>query len=311
MGTQRFRIHGLIVESQIALPAALFGGAAEPDLEIRVGEFVSKAPLESAVLASREEPIRFRIWRTDDGYVVDSAPAAFKIDLALRHIVAQPKGCPTEALALHLLGPALTAVVMLRGGTVLHASAVRSELGATLLAGPSGSGKSTLCALLCGAGSAMLADDAARVEPRRAGWIVHRAAIELRLRDDVAELASCFPDRRVRKSGDGRVALACPAPDVYDEAPLRQVLFTHFDRDAPTLGIRRLTPRDASIAILRNLRIGSWCSPDILRQQTRIATDLARTTEAFDVTVPPTAPGVSLPSSFRELVLGPGTRDRP
>ncbi len=70
-----------------------------------------------------------------------------------------PESSSLEGTASYLLGPVLGAVLLLRGVTCLHASAVAVEGRAVAFVGPSGAGKSTTAAALAGRGCAVLADD--------------------------------------------------------------------------------------------------------------------------------------------------------
>ena len=73
--------------------------------------------------------------------------------------VTWPDALTPEDAATYLLGPVMGFVLLLRGTTCLHASAVRIGDQAVALLGPSGAGKSTTAAAFAKAGFAVLTED--------------------------------------------------------------------------------------------------------------------------------------------------------
>lgn len=284
MERYRYRIHGLTVDSEIALPALLAEGANSPRvsvvLEMNLRELSQG---EGEIYAARDEPQRFRVWRNPDGFMIEASAATAHIDCALSRVrVAPANRSPESALGQFVLGSALSAVVVLGGGLVLHASAACSKAGALVVAGPSGAGKSTLCAMLCRAGFELLADDAVRIEPTPSNWLVHQGATEVRLREDVIP-AFDLSDWVVRPTPDGRLAVG--APPSRRSRNLRCVVFPRFTDAATMPSVRELSAREAAVLLLRNLRIGSWRDAAVLREQTRAVAEVARTVTAFEVTL--------------------------
>lgn len=308
MVRQRYRVHGLVVESEVVLPAVLAEPAEAPiDLTISLEHGPpGREPAEAELLACRAFPQKFRIWRSAAGYRLEAPQGVMVIDASRRgaRIIASVE-TPADTLALLIMGPGLAAVVALSGGLVLHSSAVAINGRATVLAGPSGSGKSTLGALLCQVGYQVMADDAARVERSLRGWVVHQAAVELRLRDGAAALA---PVGAARTTTDGRLAIRPPGTGHEVPATLARMLFLVRDGASDLPSLRALGSRDAAVHLLRNLRVGSWRDADVLRAQTRLVADLARSVEAFEVALPlADAPPPGLGARLHDLL---GDRSR-
>lgn len=284
MERHRYRIHGLIVDSEVALPASPAEDACSPSVTVAFAKDLLGSNLDQAeICAGRDEPQRFRIWRTRDGFIVETAAAIAHIDPELSRLrVAPSSGCPQSALGQFILGPGLSAVVVLGGGLVLHASAACSPTGALVVAGPSGAGKSTLCALLCRAGFEMLADDAVRVEATSSSWVAHQGATEVRLREDVVPVFD-LSEWLVRPTPDGRLAVRAPVS--RGPRKLRGLLFPRLTAAATMPTLRTLSARETAVLLLRNLRIGSWREPAILREQTHAVAELARTAAAFELSM--------------------------
>ncbi len=71
-----------------------------------------------------------------------------------------------EDTAAYLLGPIMGFVLLLRGGTCLHGSAIAIGNQAVALVGPAGAGKSTTAAAFANLGSAILTDDIVTLNQR-------------------------------------------------------------------------------------------------------------------------------------------------
>ena len=173
--------------SSITLPfAASPGPAGEPDVTVRPGETPARLPG-----AARGTP-----------HVFEAAPGAALLHVAgvacyfvtPREIVVEPRGGSDEDVVTFLVGPALAALLQMRGVLTLHAAAVEMDAGAVLLLGGSGAGKSALAAALVERGHALLADDVTGLAPAAGDVLALPAFPRLRLWADVLPAA----DRRRR-----------------------------------------------------------------------------------------------------------------
>ncbi len=153
--THRYRICGLTVASDLALPGARpadFDGA--PEVTIR------RAPVPQSLEAAT---IVRSNWEAADGrYLFRAARAGRFLLLNGREISYEPSGAPADC-AVYLLGSVFGMLLHQRGHVVLHASAVEVAGKVALFCGRSGAGKSTLAAALGRAGHAVLNDDVSAI----------------------------------------------------------------------------------------------------------------------------------------------------
>ena len=173
--------------SSVTLPfAASPGPAGEPDVTVRPGETPESLPG-----AARGTP-----------HVFEAAPGAALLHVAgvaryfvtPREIVVEPRGGSDEDVVTFLVGPALAALLQMRGVLTLHAAAVEMDAGAVLLLGGSGAGKSALAAALVERGHALLADDVTGLAPAAGDVLALPAFPCMRLWADALPAA----DRRQR-----------------------------------------------------------------------------------------------------------------
>lgn len=111
------------------------------------------------------------------------------IDTAGTHVwCSRAPGATIEDLATYLTGPILGFVLRRRGYLSLHASAVQTGTGATIMAGPHGAGKSTIAAALALRGCPLITDDVLHVRKTAAGWMAEPFAGGLKLWPDSVAL---------------------------------------------------------------------------------------------------------------------------
>ena len=161
------RIHGLAIESSVALPGLARTDVTRADVSL---ELVDHIPARTAMrmryragsahdATSRveigDDPSGVTAFRYGDGSAFevthDQQPAR------IRAVIAP--GQTLEDLTAYLYGPVLGFVLRSWGRLALHASCVRIGDEAIVLAGPSGAGKSTTAAALAMRGRAVLSDD--------------------------------------------------------------------------------------------------------------------------------------------------------
>ena len=156
---ERRRLYGLEIESDLPLPCLPAAGGAT-DVTIR---WLGLAPPFAGPLPSRVPD-----WAREDGHWVLHYHDAHENVL---EFLVEPDGsavavrhcsdCDWPDFLPMLLGPALCAVLNLRGVPVLHGGAVCGEGGAVLLLGQAEAGKSTLTAAMVAEGAPLLCEELA------------------------------------------------------------------------------------------------------------------------------------------------------
>lgn len=228
---RRYRAYGVAVVSDIDLPEFVpWDGhdrpTAGPPISIRLGHVPSSltGAAGDAYLQARSDAFVLTIDGVARYLVRDGA-----------EIVIEPAAEASEHdVRVYLLGSCLGGLLHQRGLLVLHASAIASEHGATLLCGHSGSGKSTLLGALLRRGHRMLVDDVCAIIVDGAGRpVVHPAYPRTRLWADAAQKlgqdVAGLP--RTQRSMD-KFELQVPAHYWDEAAPMRQLyVLTSSERD--------------------------------------------------------------------------------
>ena len=194
MAAHSYAAFGLRWRSVIELPFAIPQDSAPPgetaDVAVRLGE--TPARLSGA---ARGTP---HCWDARPGQALLRVPGIARYLATPAEVTVEPHGGSADDLATFLIGPVLTALLQLRGMTVLRAAAVEVGAGAVLLLGDSGSGKSVLARALVARGHGLLADHATALTPAAGGRrpVVQPAYPHLRLWADSLPESSRGP--RVR-----------------------------------------------------------------------------------------------------------------
>ena len=181
---RRYRAYGVVVASDIDVPEFLPWDdrgpeAAGPPLSIRLGRVPERLPGAVGDAYFQACP---------DAFVLNVEGVARYLVRDGTDIVIEPAADASEHdVRVYLLGSCMGGVLHQRGLLVLHASAIATTSGATLLCGHSGVGKSTLLGELLRRGCCMLVDDVCAIAIDDAGRpVAHPAYPRTRLWADAA-----------------------------------------------------------------------------------------------------------------------------
>lgn len=297
-GARACRLHGFDILSEVDLHVRRPPSAGPPDITVLQGEPV---------------PATFDVTDVPDGElaaqwtVASGLTASFVNRPDGSHLLRFESVCDVvvdnraERVTVHLVdgvplamggvlvgGTVLSYVLMLRGETVLHASAVDVGGRAVAFVGSSGMGKTTLATLMCRDGGLLITDDVLRLVRRRSDGRDGCAlgATELRLRAAAAGLADTFAEGGShRPTADDRRALSVPAA-CEEDVPLAALLIPRPRRDSPELTVTRLRPATAAVALLRFPRILGVRDQRLLAGQFGQVMELAGRVPVFIADVP-------------------------
>lgn len=153
---------GWRVRSSLPLPELLPWTGEDRPVDIKID--VADIPVPTAV------PIlvlpHSRLWRNGDFLLELDGVGRFWVAQGRQVLVEPAPNCPEAELRAFMLGSVLGVLCHQRGLLPIHASAVRIDEVAVLIAGISGAGKSTLAAALGARGHALLSDDVAAIDPQ-------------------------------------------------------------------------------------------------------------------------------------------------
>jgi len=259
---RKYNLHGLILASTLELPELIgqqVDHDSEPDATIEVGDVPTE--ISNAELS-------------EEGFLIGSNEILIPIDGVARYlaqggrrIIIHPlAGASHELVRLFLYGAALSAFLLQRGLTPLHASAVVIADRAVAFAGPRGHGKSTLAASLIARGYAVLSDDKITVQPRPTGIFALPGPPILSLFPSAARATGQSRKNRVSDLKKfGKYSYLVPQPYMSTSARLTHVFFMDW-AEHPCVTISQLAPFEGLVQLRQNLNLGSMVGPLGLEQ---------------------------------------------
>lgn len=289
------RIHGLAIESSVALPGLARADVTQPDVSF---ELVDRLPPRTAArvrcragsaddATSRveitDDPSGLTTFRYGDGTVLEVAH--LERPAPIRAVIAP--GQTLEDLTAYLYGPVLGFVLRSWGRLALHASCVRVDDGAILLAGPSGAGKSTTAAALASRGLPVLSDDLTALTTDADSTLAWPAFDHLRLwpaaervvleSGSLERITPTWDKRRFPLAGSAFAAEPCPVRAII-------VLGARTSADRPTVG--GMTPA-AAVVTLATMTYANYILDARMRATELVQLgELARTVPVLSLTPP-------------------------
>src|SRR6266446_32365 len=191
----RGSMYGLQVQASEPIPGLISALATSPaDVQISFGvlpEWLTNdaAPGMSPWYVSADStasniPI-LRIWALkEQGFhrLLYADNTEFVVDATGSRVWCRwPESLSLADTATYLLGPVMGFILLLRGITCLHASAVAVGDRAIAIVGPAEAGKSTTAAAFARLGYAILSDDVVTLDERDGAFFVHPAYARIRL----------------------------------------------------------------------------------------------------------------------------------
>ncbi len=252
----RYRLAGLEVESEFALPGFETGGDGPSDVRISLGEVdFDREGLESVSERWAFGPKALATYLSETDKVLVRDGDRIRVDAPEASV---------EALRPALLSISLTALLHQRGLSTLHACALARGDDCYAFTAPSGGGKSTLAAGLLERGFRLLTDDACAIDfppdcPPRALPTWPR----LRLKTDAAtryRSTEFFASRRDAEQ-DNKVIVTLNAAHAFCAEPRRLRGVYELDDGAETTTITRLSRGDAVGVLLRGARLPFLLKP--------------------------------------------------
>ena len=303
-----YRIHGLVVESEIPFNALAVDGerggrganpeptspdGAIPDYRVIEGDArdCPHSPPPGRILGELREQ-GFGYWAAETRREPPCWTLRYTgicdvtLDCAAHTITVHraPEADP-GLIPVFLEGSVLAHAATAEGLLILHASAVEVEGRGLAIVGLPGAGKSSLAALLCAAGARLVADDALRVDATATGPVCFPGTLGLRLRPTAARLGAELEGAAVEETADGRTAVIPVRPA---DAPLElaAVLVPELSRQAATLDVRRLGAMDGFQELLRYPRLIMWQVREPIAQLFDLTAGLAAELPVYRATLP-------------------------
>lgn len=296
----RYRLFGLIVESEIELPELVADpGAGAPDVRIRL-RTIANAP---------DAPAGLHI-EGDDALLVIPAIGRFLTCGGREMLVEPAPEVSPRNLRLYLLGSAFASILHQRSLLPLHANAVVVAGRAIGFMGHPGAGKSTLAAWFHDRGFDVLADDVCVVTPGPGGSpLAHPGIPRLRLWREALE-AGGRDASAYERSFDNMDKYTVPTDleRALPAVPLSHLYLLEKAEDEPS--VTRLEGSAAVEAMIANTYRGAYVRlMGLTRQHMLACAELARTVpvfrarrrwgyDAFD------AEGAALEAHARKLIVG-------
>lgn len=274
-------VHGLRVGSDMPLEGMPLGGTeGRPDVNVARTDWIPPIEADAPVILS---------YAYDSGQTVHAATddnastcisfpgvGRFRLSEGLDRVeMWVESAASTDMAAVLLQGWVMSMVIMLRGGTVLHASAVESNGSTVGFLADSGMGKSTLAGMLIRDGARLLSDDVLRVEGRPDNeFVVHPGSTSLRLRPAASELAHSLTGAQVSPTTDGRLSVQF---ERLNGEPVRlDAVFIPFPSQGATrLEVEWLPPVVAAVELNRYPRVYDWKIEAPVRQHFQVTSALA------------------------------------
>lgn len=278
-----YRLYGVCLKSILPLPGPELAVSGRVVVELFSGpaSLFSKARREAAIDLDGEK--WFEHARLSDGsdYVRWSGLFEFLVSADGRKIACRElNGASQESFETYLLGQVLSFALLRWGIEPLHSTTVVIDGEAVAFLGDCGYGKSSLGAAFIQAGHPLLTDDLLVLKQRSHSFVAHPGPARIKLFPEVAR--SLLEEKfKVTPMNNLTPKLVIPLDLLQScriAAPLKAIYVLTpppANSRSTRISIRRLSPRRAFLALLKNTFNVAVVGPDRLRHQFVLATQLA------------------------------------
>jgi hypothetical protein len=180
----RYRIYGLVVESELVLTSVepCSDATAVPEIEVVLGSEDLFGQRVAGLREDSEDWIRYTVLAGGDLYIRINQVFEAIVEADGRRVICARLGPPDDrTFEANLVNFALSASLTLKGEECLHATVIELDGSAIGLLGASGAGKSTLAAYLIAQGATLITDDMLRVAFSRDGVRAHPGPYRVKL----------------------------------------------------------------------------------------------------------------------------------
>ena len=246
----RYTLFGLTFASEIEFPH-LLSGEGECEFVIHKGAVAAQPPPELSNLVAS-------YWRSEGSLFLRWTGVATCQVLGTNEIVVDVPPCSDMArVGQFIVGPAIGALLHLKGVFMLHASAVEMGGRAVLFVGGKGHGKSTLAATMYDRGHGFISDDIVPITLLEDQLLVSPSYPQVRLWPDAIESMGRNPESLPRLSElfSKRYRLL---EERFQQSPLPLAGIYQLRATGDELNIERLEPQDALMALLQNIYVARF-----------------------------------------------------
>ena len=249
----RYGLHGLSVESGIALPCQPIGRTGRPDVTFEQDDKRLLLARKRGARPNLKDWFTHRRLRSGAHYLCWTDQFEFLVSPDGRRIRFRPlEHANVESLTAYLLGQVLSFTLLALGEEPLHATVVVSHGRAVAFLGACGSGKSTLGAEFVSGGSRMLTDDLLAIEASNGGYLAHAGLPRIKLYPRIA--LKLLGEKRGTRLNTGTTKRIVPLTSrraTSGTVPLAALYVLGETRER-RITIESLSPSDALLAVLRN-----------------------------------------------------------
>ena len=283
-GSQRaYNLYGVCLKSVMPLPGPAVAGPGRVVVELFNGStsLFSKVRRETGFTPEKSDWFQYARLLDGSTFLRWSGLFEFLVSADGRRIACRElNGATPESFQTYLLGQVLSFALLRQGIEPLHATTMVIDGVAVAFLGDCGYGKSSIGAAFLQVGYPLLTDDLLVLRERSHGFVAYPGPPRIKLFPEVARslllqqskatpMNNLTPKLIIPLNCDQSYRTAAPLRAIYVLTPPPASSRSH------RISIRRLSPRRAFIACLKNTFNATVVEPERLKRQFVLATRLA------------------------------------